>query len=80
MQAPLERRVVEIGVGRIAAEQPRAQQVGGAMGVAVAFGIVNVFKAIGGHGIPRLDAVTTGWPLLAAGCGAALLATLLAGL
>ena len=75
-----------LGIGRAALfrqvliESALVALVGGAMGVAVAFGIVNVFKAIGGHGIPRLDAVTTGWPLLAAGCGAALFATLLAGL
>ena len=30
-----------------------------------------VFKAIGGHAIPRLDAVTTGWPVLACGLGSA---------
>ena len=40
-------------------------------GVGLALGIVRVFKAIGGHAIPRLDAVTTGWPLLACGFGSA---------
>ncbi len=37
---------------------------GGAFGNALAFGFVRLFKAIGGHAIPRLDAVTTGWPML----------------
>jgi putative ABC transport system permease protein len=54
--------------------------VGGIAGVGLAFGLVRLLKAIGGHAIPRLDAVTTGWPLLAFGFGSALLAALLAGL
>jgi len=54
--------------------------VGGTAGVALALAIVRVFKAIGGHAIPRLDAVTAGWPLLAWGFGSALVAALLAGL
>lgn len=52
----------------------------GVLGVGFALGIVKVFKLIGGPAIPRLDAVTTGWPLLAFGLGAAILAALLAGL
>ena len=47
--------------------------LGGACGIGLAFAIIKVFKAIGGHAIPRLDAVTTGWPVLAGGVGAALL-------
>ncbi len=54
--------------------------LGGAFGVALAFGIVKLFKLIGGHAIPRLDAVTMGWAVLAFGLGAAVLAALLAGL
>ena len=54
--------------------------IGGAFGVGLAFGIVRLFKLIGGHGIPRLDAVTMGWPVLAFGLGSAVLAALLAGL
>ena len=42
--------------------------------------MVKLFKLIGGHDIPRLDAVTTGWPVLACGVGAAGMASLLAGL
>jgi len=53
---------------------------GGAAGIVLAFGIVRLFKAIGGHAIPRLDAVTTGWPLLVFGFAAALAAALIAGL
>jgi putative ABC transport system permease protein len=54
--------------------------LGGAFGVGLAFGVVKVFKVIGGHAIPRLDAVTTGWPILACGLVSAILASLLAGL
>jgi putative ABC transport system permease protein len=54
--------------------------LGGALGVGVAFGIVRLFKLIGGHAIPRMDAVTTGWPMLACGLGAAVIAAMLAGL
>src|SRR5262249_19123469 len=43
------------------------------------FAIVRVFKAIGGGAIPRLDAVTAGWPLLLFGFGTALVAALVAG-
>jgi putative ABC transport system permease protein len=54
--------------------------VGGVFGVGLGFGIVRLFKLIGGHAIPRLDAVTTGWPVLACGLGAAILAAGIAGL
>ena len=54
--------------------------VGGVAGVGLAFGIVRLFKVIGGHAIPRLDAVTTGWPLLASGLALAIVAALVAGL
>jgi putative ABC transport system permease protein len=54
--------------------------VGGVAGVGLAFGIVRLFKAIGGHAIPRLDAVTTGWPLLASGLALAIVAAVVAGL
>lgn len=54
--------------------------VGGALGVALAFAIVKVLKVIGGYAIPRLDAVTTGWPVLACGLGGAVLAAVMAGL
>jgi putative ABC transport system permease protein len=46
----------------------------------VAVGVVRLFKTIGGHAIPRLDSVTTGWAILAWGLGAAVLAALLAGI
>jgi putative ABC transport system permease protein len=41
---------------------------------------VRLFKLIGGHAIPRLDAVTTGWPVLACGLFSAVVAAVLAGL
>ena len=46
--------------------------LGGTFGVGLAFGVVKLFKLIGGHAIPRLDAVTTGWPVLACGLGTAI--------
>src|SRR6202167_4228405 len=48
--------------------------VGGVLGVGLAFGVVKLFKLVGGHAIPRLDAVTAGWPVLACGAAAAILA------
>ncbi len=74
-----------LGVGRgalfrqVAVESVTLALLGGVAGVGVAIGIVKVFRVIGGHAIPRLDAVTTGWPLLACGLSAALCAALLAG-
>jgi len=75
-----------LGVGRaalfrqVAIESGSLAAIGGAAGVALAFGIVRVFQAIGGHAIPRLDSVSAGWPLLACGVAAAMAAALLAGL
>jgi putative ABC transport system permease protein len=75
-----------LGVGRMALfrqvgiESGSLALIGGVAGVALAFGIVNVFKLIGGHAIPRLDAVNAGWPLLVCGLVSALLAAMLAGL
>src|SRR5882724_2196172 len=54
--------------------------LGGTFGVALAFGIVRIFKLIGAHAIPRLDVVSTGWPVLIAGLVAALVVAILAGL
>src|SRR3984957_13549085 len=75
-----------MGMGRIAllrqvsTESLLLALLGGAFGVGLAFGVVKLLKLIGGHAIPRLDAVTTGWPVLACGLGSAVLAALLAGL
>ena len=74
-----------LGVGRagllrqVSAEGLLLASAGGALGAALAFGIVRVFQGIGGHAIPRLDSVTAGWPILAWGLAAALIAALLAG-
>ncbi len=54
--------------------------VGGAFGIVLAIGIVQLLKLIGGHAIPRLDTVTIGWPVLACGLGSAVVAALGAGL
>jgi putative ABC transport system permease protein len=65
---------------QVAIESVVLALLGGTLGVGLAVGLVNMFKAIGGHAVPRLDAVTTGWPMLAWGLGSAMLAALLAGL
>ena len=75
-----------LGMGRVAlfrqvsTESLLLAVLGGTFGVGLAFGVVKLFKLIGGHAIPRLDAVTTGWPVLAWGLGTAILAAVLAGL
>ena len=53
---------------------------GGTLGVGLAFGVVKIFKLIAGHAVPRLDGVTAGWAVLGWGFGAALLASVLAGI
>jgi putative ABC transport system permease protein len=71
-----------LGVGRVAlfrqvtTESLLLAACGGAFGIALASGIVSVFKTIGGHAIPRLDAVTAGWPMLLFGVGASVFAAL----
>ncbi len=54
--------------------------LGGAVGVGVAFAVVRIFKVIGGHAVPRLDAVNAGWPVLLFGIGSAILSAIIAGL
>lgn len=75
-----------LGVGRAGLFRQAATEclllalAGGALGTGLAFGAVRGFRLIGGHAIPRLDAVTTGWPVLLFGLGLALIAATLAGL
>lgn len=75
-----------LGVGRIALFRQVATEslllalVGGALGIALGFGAVKIFKLIGVHAIPRLDAVTIGWPVLAFGLGSAVIAAMIAGI
>jgi putative ABC transport system permease protein len=74
-----------LGVGRVALFRQASIEslllavAGGAFGAGLAFGVVKLFKLIGGHAIPRLDAVTAGWPVMAWGLGAAIFSALLAG-
>jgi putative ABC transport system permease protein len=74
-----------MGMGRIAllrqvsTESLLLALLGGAFGVGLAFGVVKLFKLIAGQAIPRLDAVTAGWAVLAWGLGAAVLAAVFAG-
>jgi len=53
--------------------------LGSALGAGLAFGIIKVFKLIAGPAIPRLDAVTAVWPVLASGLGLAIVGALIAG-
>jgi putative ABC transport system permease protein len=75
-----------LGIGRVAlfrqvsAESLLLALAGGTAGAALAIGLVAMFKLVGGHAVPRLDAVTIGWPMFVWGFGAALVAALLAGL
>jgi putative ABC transport system permease protein len=75
-----------LGVGRLAllrqvsTESLLLALCGGVVGIGLAFCIVKLFAVIGSRAIPRLDAVTTGWPMLAAGLACAVLAAFLAGL
>ncbi len=75
-----------LGVGRaglfrqILTENLMLALLGGAAGVALALGAVRVFQTIGSRAVPRLDAVQTGWPVLLWGLGAAVAASVLAGL
>lgn len=75
-----------LGSGRVAlfrhasVESVLLALAGGTLGVGLAFAIVKLFQAIGVHAIPRLAAVTTGWPVLAFGLASALLAAVVAGL
>lgn len=52
---------------------------GGLLGVGLAFALVRTLKLIGGYAIPRLDAVTLGWPTLSFCVCAAVTAAVLAG-
>lgn len=75
-----------MGMGRVAllrqvlTESLLLAFLGGAFGVALAFGAVKLFKVIAGHAIPRLDGVTAGWAVLGWGLGAAVLAAFSAAL
>lgn len=54
--------------------------LGSALGALLAVGTIHLLKAIESHSIPRLDAVTVGWPVMGTGVGIALVAGILAGL
>ena len=75
-----------LGMGRVALfrqvliEGLLLALLGGTFGVALAFGVVKMFKLIAGQAVPRLDGVTAGWAVLGWGFGAAVLASLFAGI
>jgi predicted permease len=54
--------------------------VGSGLGIGLAIALVKVIKVVGGHAIPRVDAVVLGWPVLLFCFGSAIAAVLLAGL
>ncbi len=53
--------------------------VGGLLGAAFAAGIVRLLRTIAGQAVPRADAVPIGWPVLAFGLAAAIVAAAMAG-
>jgi putative ABC transport system permease protein len=65
---------------QIAIESLLLSLTGGLIAAGVTIGLVRLLKTIGGHAIPRLDAVEIGWPVLLFGLGAAVLSAVLAGL
>jgi putative ABC transport system permease protein len=65
---------------QVSAENLLLAFLGGTMGVGIAFGVVKLFRVIGGYAIPRLDAVSAGWPVLLFGLLSAILAAVIAGL
>src|SRR5262249_45987380 len=65
---------------QVSAESLLLALAGGISGAALAVGLVTIFKLAGGHAVPRLDAVTIGWPIFVFGFGAAVVAAVLAGL
>ncbi|HJZ99743.1 MAG TPA: ABC transporter permease, partial [Candidatus Solibacter sp.] len=73
-----------MGMGRwgllrqVSAEALLLASMGGVLGALLAVVVVKVLQAIGGRAIPRLDAVTTGWQVLAWGFATAVGAALLA--
>jgi putative ABC transport system permease protein len=73
-----------MGMGRMALLRQVSMEslllalMGGVFGIGLAVGIVQLFKLVAGHAVPRLDSVTTGWAVLAWGLGAAILASMLA--
>ena len=64
---------------QVSAESLLLALLGGVFGVGLAFGAVKVFKVIAGHAIPRLEDVTAGWAVLVWGLGAAVAASMFAG-
>jgi putative ABC transport system permease protein len=75
-----------LGAGRwrlfrqIITESVTLALVGAMVGVVFAGGLIALLKAIGGHAVPRLDAVTVRWPVFAFGFVTSLVAAVVAGL
>jgi putative ABC transport system permease protein len=75
-----------MGMGRmallrqVAGESLLLAVLGGVCGIGLALGAVKFFKVMAGHAIPRLEDVTIGWPVLGWGFGAAVVASVLAGI
>jgi putative ABC transport system permease protein len=73
-----------MGMGRwgllrqVSAEALLLATLGGVSGAGLAVTVVRVMQTIGGHAIPRLDAVTTGWTVLGWGFATAVGAAVLA--
>jgi putative ABC transport system permease protein len=65
-------------LGQASAEGLLIAIAGGALGIALAFGIIKAVKLVGAHAIPRLDSVNAGWPILLCGLLAAIASAALA--
>jgi putative ABC transport system permease protein len=66
-------------VWQVSVENLAVALAGGAVGIGVASGITAALKAIGGHAIPRIDAASSMWPVIACGFGAAVFSAVAAG-
>jgi putative ABC transport system permease protein len=77
---------IAMGMGRLAlfrlvlTESLLLALMGGALGVAFAYGAVMLFKIVAVHAVPRLDSVTAGTAVLGWGLAAAVLAAFFAGI
>ena len=66
-------------VRQVLTESGAVAIMGAIAGAGLAAGAIRIFKALSGHAVPRVDAVTVGWPVFAFGLLAAAIAALIAG-
>jgi putative ABC transport system permease protein len=66
--------------GLVIAEAVVLAVISGTLGILLALALVRVFTTVSGDAVPRIEDVAIGWPVLAFGIGAALIACLIASL